>query len=110
MYWLTITIYLIGVLVSLLIILLPNVYHLSTFSNVYDLFTVVGSEFKITKPTNIVSTYFISQTFFATTNITFRIIPETNLFDLTIGTQSYSFSLSDKDTFEKVAPILLLRK
>lgn len=96
----------VGVIIYL-IILIPSVYDLGSFTRVYDLFTLVGKEYSITSPTNIVSNYFPSPTIQTVSNITYKIDASSNIITLYINNVTYTYPLAGAQTMQIVLPILL---
>lgn len=88
--------------------LIPPVHDTIGYSRIYDLHTLVGDEYTITKPTNIVSKYFPSPNLNLLTNMTYYLETETNTFNLSIQNINYTFLLSDNKTKQIILPILLL--
>lgn len=94
-------------IICIIVLLLPSIYDLGSFSRVYDLYEIVGKEFKITQPQNIVSHYFPAPSLQTTTNITYQVNASSNSINLKIANIDYSFQLESEATKQIIIPILL---
>jgi len=101
---------LLTIIVAAIVFLLPTVYDLGSYTNLYDLHTIVGKEYSSTKSTNIITNYFATPSTNFSTNATYSISPETNIITIRINNTSYTFPISASTTPQIVLPILLLSK
>jgi hypothetical protein len=87
--------------------MIPSPYDLGRFSRVYDLFAIVGKEFKITAPQNITTHYFPTPNIRSLTNATYVVDSTNNTINLKINNIDYTYQLENINTKRIIIPILL---
>lgn len=84
--------------------MLPSIYDLGKFSRVFDYNEIVSREFKITKPTNIITQYYASPNVQILSNATYKIEASTSTFIIKLNNIEYTFPLTERST---ILPLLL---